>query len=52
MYNKDNVSFGCWFGSTYKLSNGVEVVFANNRISGIESIDERNLYYCKYLNLR
>ena len=49
MYKKENVSYGN--AHTRILSDGKLITFAANRLTGVLKLDERNLRYCKYLNL-
>ena len=49
MYQLLNISFGSAF--TANLSNATQVKFNENKLSVLKRIDERNLIYCKYLNL-
>ena len=50
MYKVQNVSYG--YGWTVELVDGTKIQFARNILTTATSVDERNLKYCIYLNLR
>ena len=49
MYKKENVSYG--WGHPHTMSDGKSIIFADNELKDSARLDERNLQYCKYLNL-
>ena len=49
MYGKKSVSYGT--GATGHLGDDTEIELEDNILRGVARIDERNLGYCKWLNL-
>ena len=49
-YKLEIVSFG--WDDTVTLDDGIEIYFENNLITSNARFDERNLFYCKYLNIQ
>ena len=50
MYKIEKVSYG--YSCSVKLYDGSDVVFDDNVLRNFTRIDERNLKFCLYLNLR
>ena len=44
------MSYG--WGCAYSMPDGTKITFVHNQLTGSERLDERNLRFCKYLNLQ
>ena len=53
MFKELQVNFGVEFTTeTMKFNDGSTITFTDNKLENTDRIDERNLVYCQYLNLR
>ena len=53
VYKKQKISYGFWYkGQDLYLSDGTQITFDSNKLHIASRFDERNLVFCKQLNLQ
>ena len=53
MFKILNVSLGTGFTpGSMQLEHGQSLIFSDNKLENVDRIEERNLFYCKFLSLK